>query len=257
MLKKQFVRNTYKESVGMRPLNVILLVFLSIVIKTAIAAPDIILNITALPPLNTSTQDGFADEVATEAFKRIGYELHTERLPAERGLKSANKGLIDGEMTRVKGLNKTYKNLVRVPEKIMDWEFVAFSYKPISMAQGWSSLSGKLVGHINGWKILEKNIPGDAEVTKVENADELFRLLEKKRTDFVIYEQWGGYYKVNSMSMNQVEKCEPAFAVKEMFIYLHEKHKALVPMLSASLKEMKKDGSYQKLYNKHLTPLKQ
>ena len=240
----------------MRQLNVILFVFLSLSIKAAIAAPIILLNITGQPPINTSTLDGFADEVTAEAFKRIGYELHTERLPAERGLKSANEGLVDGEMLRVKGMNKIYKNLVRVPEKIMDWEFVAFSYKPINMAQGWSGLSGKLVSHINGWKILEKNIPSDAEVTKVENADELFKLLANKRTDFSLYELWGGYYKLNSMSMNQVEKCEPALAVKEMFIYLHKKHAALVPKLSASLQEMKKDGSYQKFYEKHLTPLK-
>lgn len=239
----------------MRQLNIMMFVLLSMVLQTATASPVIILNITGQPPLNTDKQNGFLDEVATEAFKRMGYELRTERLPAERGLKSANEGLIDGEMTRVKGLDGTYKNLVRVPEKLMDWQFIAFSHKPTNMSQGWSDLSGKLVGHINGWKILEKNIPTDAEVTKVENADELFGLLAKKRTDYVIYELWGGYFKLNSMSMHQVEKCEPAFAVKEMFIYLNKKHAALVPRLSASLVEMKKDGSYQRLYAKHLAPL--
>lgn len=121
-------------------------------------------------------------------------------LPAERGLKNSNNGSIDGEMSHVKGFNKVYTNLVRVPEKIMDWEFVVFSSKAIDLSPGWSAFSGKLVSHINGWKILEKNIPDDAEITKTANAGELFTLLEKKRTDFIIYEKWAGHYMLHKMS---------------------------------------------------------
>ena len=40
------------------------------------------------------------DDVAREALKSIDYELVIDRLPAERGLRNANNGLIDGEMIR-------------------------------------------------------------------------------------------------------------------------------------------------------------
>lgn len=224
--------------------------------KPVLASPTILLNVTGQPPLNTDARNGFMDEVAIEAFTRIGYSLKTTRLPAERGLKSANTGLVDGEMSRIKGLDKKYNNLVRVPEKIMDWEFVAFSHIPLKMTQGWESLSGKSVAYINGWKILENNIPRTAEVRKTKNAEKLFSLLAKKRTDYAIYELWGGRYLLNKLSLSQINVSQPAFAVKEMFIYLHKKHKSLVPALSAALEDMKKDGSYTKLVNKHLLPLK-
>jgi len=117
----------------------------------SIAATSVLrLNTTGQPPLNTETQKGFMDDVATEAFRRIGITLQTSLLPAERGLKNSNNGSIDGEMSRVKGLDKVYPNLVRVPEKIMDWEFVVFSPKAIDLGVGWGALSGKLVSHING-----------------------------------------------------------------------------------------------------------
>ena len=239
----------------MRKLNLLILLFYLGCVQLVAAAPIIQLNTTGQPPLNTNLQTGFMDEVATEAFARIGYTVETTRLPAERGLKNTDKGLVDGEMSRVKGLDKIYKNLVRVPEKIMDWEFVAFSHKPISMVQGWNSLSGKSVAYINGWKILEKNIPANTDVRKTENAEKLFKLLARKRTDYAIYELWGGRYLLKELSLEGVKLCQPPLAVKEMFIYLHKKNIALVPKLSAALLSMKKDGSYQKLANKHLKPL--
>ena len=205
----------------MKLLRIMIFTLFSFFMQSAVAGSIIKLNIVGQQPLNTSEQMGFKDEVSREAFRRIGYELHTVRLPAERGLKNSNQGLISGEMSRVKGIDKKYTNLIRVPEKIMDWEFVAFSYKPTSLTGGWNDLSGKAVSHINGWKILEKNIPSTAEITKTGNADSLFNLLRRKRTDFAIYERWGGRYLLNKMSMGEVGVCKTPLAIKEMFIYLN------------------------------------
>lgn len=222
---------------------------------TPLSAEVIIqLNITGEAPLNTDDQSGFMDELVTEAFRRMNVTLHTIRLPAERALKNGNNGLIDGEMSRIKGLEKKYPNFIRVPEKLMDWEFVIFSYKPMMLDHGWSSLSQKSVAHINGWKILENNIPSTAEVTRTVDADALFDLLKNKRTDYVIYELWGGRYKVRKKAIKGIKIFDKALVIREMFVYLHKKHKDLVPKLAASLAEMKKDGSYQRLVNKHLTP---
>jgi len=54
--------------------------------------------------------------------------------------------------------------------------------------------------------------------------------------------------------MRGAKMCNQPLAVKEMFIYLHKKHHSLVPQLSQALVEMKKDGSYQTLFNKYLMP---
>ncbi len=129
------------------------------------AQPTLVLNAVGQPPLNTETHDGFMDEVSREAMKRIGYKLVIDIQPAERALRSANKGYIDGEISRIKGLNNTYNNLIRVPENIMVWEFVVFSNIPVNLQQGWDSLANKNVAFINGWKILENSVPKTASIT--------------------------------------------------------------------------------------------
>jgi len=54
--------------------------------------------------------------------------------------------------------------------------------------------------------------------------------------------------------MSDVERCKQALATKEMFIYLNKKHELLVPRLAKALGAMKQDGSYQKMFNKYLSP---
>ncbi len=217
--------------------------------------PTLVLNGWALPPLNTSNQDGFQDEVAREALRRIGYNIDVIRMPAERALRSSNSGLIDGDISRIAGLETIYPNIIRVPEKIIDWSFNAFSKKPVNLEKGWDSLANQDVAIITGWKIFERNLPKSATLIKADNVKQLFSLLQKDRTSIILYEAWGGKYLIKKSQMQEIEIRQPPLAVKEKFIYLHKKHKALIPRLSKALADMKKDGSYDRLVEKHLAPL--
>ena len=74
-------------------------------------------NTTTRAPLHTNKLDGFLDEILQYMLKDIGYRLETVELPAERGLVYTNSGKVDGEMSRVEGMQKRYQNLIPVPEK--------------------------------------------------------------------------------------------------------------------------------------------
>jgi len=65
---------------------------------SALSQETIVLNTAFGPPVSNDTQTGFGDQVIREAFKRIGYRLETVRLPAERALINANRGIDDGEL---------------------------------------------------------------------------------------------------------------------------------------------------------------
>lgn len=232
------------------------ILFVCLTVTTSVcAATTLVLNTSGTPPLNTPDQTGFADEIVAEAFKRIGIRLKTVQLPAERGLKNANAGVEDGDMLRVAGLDKIYTNLICVPESIMSWEFVVFSKHKVNLQQGWKSLSNHYVAFINGWKILEKNVPASAHINKMRNLKQLFSFLNKDRTDMVIYERWGGLLAIKEMHMKQIKLQMPPLTVKKMYIYLHKKHQAIVQSLTNALKTMKTDGSYNKIKARVLTPL--
>jgi len=144
-------------------------------------------------------------------------------------------------------MEKIYPNLIRVPEKLIDWHFVAYSKQPLDLTNGWESLANKNIAFITGWKIFEQHSPRSATVTKVRNADQLFTLLNKNRTDIALFNLAGGNYLIDKLHLEDVKAQSPPLAVREMFIYLNKKHSQLVPELARALSDMKTDGTYAKI----------
>ena len=234
----------------------VILFFWLMACSLAYANQTLVLNTAGKFPLNAPDQSGFMDKVVEEAFRRSGLILKTIQLPAERGLINANLGIDDGEMGRIAGLEKTYPNLVRVPEKVMDWEFYAFSDHNVDLSKGWAGLAEYSVAFINGWKILERNVPAEAEITKVKDQSQLFNLLNKQRTQIIIYERWAGLRYIKQNRLNGVRLIQPALARRKMYMYLNKRHKVFVPRLTKALKNMKRDGTYNRLVRELLEPLK-
>jgi len=217
----------------------------------------LVLNSSVIDPLSNDKQTGFVDSVVKEALNRIGYDLESVRLPAERALLNANAGIDDGDLLRIAGLQEIYPNLIQVPEKIMDMEFVAFTRRASFPISGWQSLKPCSVAIITGWKILEQYITETVELTKVKNADLLFKLLLKDRTDVIVYSRWLGLAYIKQHKLKSIKILEPPLGRRTMYVYLHKKHRNLVPKLAASLRSMKLDGSYQRIFKKILTPFEQ
>lgn len=221
----------------------------------------IVLNTAFGSPISNETQTGFADLVVAEAFKRIGYKLETVRLPAERALINANKGIDDGDLLRVAGLQKKYPNLIQVPESIMIIDMVLFSKNyPTFIVDGWKSMSNQSLAIISGWKIMEKNFSqlGDKiSIIKTDNAQQSFTLLKKGRVDFIAYSNWSGLGYLKKNNITDIVLLRPPLVRPEFYVYLHKKHKNIVPKLAAVIKQMKADGSVTKLYDEFLKPLMQ
>ncbi len=219
-----------------------------------LAEKTLVLNTAFTSPLSNDAQSGFADVIVGKALHRIGYQLKTVRLPAERALINANAGIDDGDLLRISGLQKSYPNLIQVPEKVMDIEFVVFTTKASFPVKGWKSLKPYSVAIITGWKILERNIPAETDLIKVRNVDQLFALLLKNRVDAIVYSHWVGLDYIKQHKLRGVRLLGPPLTRRKLYVYLHKKHKNLVPRLAKSLKHIKTTGFYQRAYQKVLAP---
>lgn len=213
-------------------------------------AQTLVLNNPTATPLTNDEKTGFFDIIVGEAFRRSGLELSLIKLPPERGLKNANEGIDDGDLSRIAGLEKFYPNLVRVPEKIFDMNFVGFANKPEIEISGWQSLKPYVVGLIKGWKIFENNVPAGTNVILTNDPDQLFSLLEKGRVDIALYSRLMGLAIVQRRQMVGVTDLSPPLASREMFIYLHKSRKDLAPSIAAALAALKSEGLYEAEYKK-------
>lgn len=117
-----------------------------------------VLTTSVDPPESNESDTGFYDLILQEAFRRIDRQIDIDHLPVERAFINADSGLTDGEFPRISGLERLYSNLVRVPEKITNYEFVAFSKHHGIKMPSWDTLQPYDVDIARGWKILEMNI---------------------------------------------------------------------------------------------------
>lgn len=206
-------------------------------------------------PYVQEDRQGFLDLLVAEVFRRLGREAEIAFYPsAERALMNADSGADDGDALRVRGLEAIYPNLIRVPEKMIDNNFVAYSLRHDVATTGWAALKPFHVSFIIGWKIFEANLREGFQTTSVQNADQLFTLLAADRADLVLYEEWQGRWIARQRGL-AVKVLGPPLLSTEMFMYLNRKHAALVEPLAEALRAMKADGSYHAIAERTLLPL--
>jgi polar amino acid transport system substrate-binding protein len=230
----------------------ILLIMLITLLPDADSQTTLVLNTANAPPNATKDHTGIGDRVLQEAFRRIGLNVKIIMLPSERALINANEGIEDGNFARVEGIDKIYPNLIRVPEEITKFEFVAFSKKFKFQTTNWDSLKDYNVALITGWKILEANIVNTKSLVKVKNEDILFNLLNADRVDIIVYDRRQGQAVIKRLGLKNINNLNPPLAVKSMYLYLHKKHKDLVPLVTGAIRSMKRDGTYQKIVKEAL-----
>ncbi|MGL1863622.1 MAG: transporter substrate-binding domain-containing protein [Pseudodesulfovibrio sp.] len=228
--------------------SVILLLVLSVClwVPPAVAGPSLKVNTSIKPPFSTEEETGFFDLLIEELGKRINCGFILVRQPAARALISVNEGLSDAELPRIAGLQKKYPNLVQVEEKIIDYNFVAFTRAGIRV-KSWDDLAGKKVGYLIGWKIFETNVPQTANVIKLQKPHLLFDMLDSGRLDVALYEKHAGLRNIREDGHSSVIESDTPLAVRPMYMYLHKSHAGLVPLLAQALKDMKADGTYQRI----------
>jgi len=121
---------------------------------------------------------------------------------------------------------------------------------------GWRDLDKYRVVYLNGWKIFENNLSNSGEIVKVARPEQLFRMLERDRADVVLYERWQGLHLSAQLGIDNVRAIDPPLVDMKMYMYLNKKHAVLAPKVARALRAMKEDGTYQRLYDQILEPLR-
>lgn len=213
------------------------------------ASSTLILNTSYTAPITAPDETGVLDLFYHELFNRLGINYEIQYLPAERALTNANRGIDDGDVCRIFGLDEKYTNLVRVPEVVMQYEHVIFSNKADFTVTGPDDLKPFDVGVVKGWKIIEWNTTTARTVTLVDEGEQLFAMLADDRIDLAIIERMHGMMHIKNLGLNNIRILEPAFLAGDWFLYLHKKHRDLIPMISDEIRRMKEDGSHKRIFD--------
>lgn len=210
-------------------------------------ARPLVLNTDGASPHSRPDDTGFEDRIILEAFRRIGVPVQLVRLPSERALKNAEQGVDDGSFVRIAGLSAQYPSLIMVPEPMSEFRFTAFTRNPAITTATWDDLRTRNVGLVTGWKLVEQNLAGAPHARRVRDEDALFTLLDKGRVEVVVSSLHSGAEIIRRHGYGNVRALNPPLAIQPMYLYMHKKHAALVPLLDQALRHMRQDGSLKRL----------
>ena len=209
--------------------------------QQAISAESVVL-VTPVNSVDTVT----SEVILREAYRRIGINLVIKKYPAERALKLANQGKVDGEVQRINGIAAKYPNLIQVHPKINFIEGVVFSKSVTFDVKGWESLRPYRIGIIRGIKFAERNTAG-MKVLPAGNYATLFKMLDRKRFDIIVSPSLNGRYQMLQAGVKGLRELPPPIMRFDLFHYLHKKNKALLPRISKVLQSMRESGDLKKI----------
>jgi ABC-type amino acid transport substrate-binding protein len=183
----------------------------------------------------------FSSQMLMKAYTRLGYELIFVDLPAERSLLKSNNGLLDGEVNRIKGIEKKYGNLIMVPVPVNFFEAVVFTKRHDFRVNGWASLTSFSIAIRIGAKFAEYRTAG-MNVTKFPTYEKAFLLLYNDRYDLCVSSRISGLEQIKKQNLIGIKALEPPLETINLYHYLHLKHKTLIPWISKELQRMEQEG---------------
>lgn len=206
---------------------------------------------------------GINYEMAKEAFKRMGVEVEFKVFPWQRMLEMAKNGELDGVMDA--SYNAERAEFLNYPQEPTSVDFIYFYALPdssISYGGSMDAIKGKKIAAMRGYSF------GDAftkarkdNLFTVEEGDNFegnyLKLMEKRVDLMVEYKTLFEYeMKKAGKSVSAVKQLTPPVVSddKQFLVFSKKSSRAnqeFIQKFSAALQEIRKDGTYQKIYNSY------
>jgi len=192
-------------------------------------------------------QARYVIDLLTIAYAELGYEIHVIDFNHQSALGAANDGVLDGQLGRISNINETYTNLRKVNFPLFKFNLILLKncsqcqfqqVQNIAIQSGYPAALNYLKAHpFEGEIVSVKSVTAQLNLLnqhKVQGAILLDFILETKHPDF------------NTDAFQQ-----EILAPIESFHFLHKRHQALVPKLTAELAKLKENGTVQILRAKY------
>ncbi|GHA48762.1 ABC transporter substrate-binding protein [Amylibacter ulvae] len=204
-----------------------------------------------LLPLSTPENDGYLDRVVLEMFKRNNLLLQKEYVAPARALDMATLGLTDGDMVRTESVKISHPDLLQVPESIYSVIVTGVYVDPKIELESWSKFSDYKVGYIRGWQDALRVFDNRDNFLEVSDAQTLLLMLKSGRIDVAFLTLFPAKFLAKELEFDTLYFSKIR-EEREMYLYLNERNADLIEPLSASLREMKRDGTYQQIMGPYI-----
>lgn len=187
-------------------------------------------------------------EILKVVYSRLNIPVELVDLPAKRALLESSTGRLDGEVQRNIMVQTQYPTLVMVRPALNYIEPSVFSKKERFEVKGWDSIKAFDIGIVRGVGTSENGTQGMKSVQAVNTLDQLMLMLAEDRVDVAVSDSFSGLAVLKRLGLkDRVRLLTPPLQKNEIYHFLHEKHRDLVPKVEQVLSEMQSSGELERL----------
>ncbi len=201
-----------------------------------------------LPPVVKADSTGYLDRILATLGQRTGIVFELRPLPAARALMQANTGALDGDVARTDFHEDQLPHLIRVPEPLIDLVVAGLYRRDGIHVEKPDDLAEYRVGYVRGWKLVESLLHEYPHFTVTRTVGQLLDMLNADRLDIAVMAVASGRLMATERGMQNLRVTDYRVR-RHSFLYLHESHADLVPVIDSAIKSMKSDDSYQAIIN--------
>ncbi len=198
--------------------------------------------------LNSLNSD-IALKVLKEAYGSFGVNISRKNYPIIRAVRSANSGVVDGEIFKIKNIEKEYPDLVRIPVAVNQIELMAMMKKTAIPVNDWEGLRPLRIGIYRGVVFTRKKTAksGCKKVFEFDTHDQILKMIQLDRIDVGLFARIAGKNIIKKYKATEISLIEPPLEQFPVYHYLNKKHADLVPQITAALKQMKEKGRIKQI----------
>ncbi|MFB9124692.1 substrate-binding periplasmic protein [Paraburkholderia dipogonis] len=211
------------------------------------------MGVPAQPVLRIARIAGVPDqevgaEILAVIYARLGIQVEFVNVPAKRSLIESSSGRLDGEVQRVFDVQREYPTLIAVRESISYIEPTAFVRDAGINVNGWESLRPYRVGIVRGVGSSERGTAGMPQVEPTATMDQMMLMLASNHIDVAVNDLFSGLLVIRKLGLDgQLRAVLPPLQHIDMYHFLNERNRELVPRVEAVIRGMRASGELQAL----------
>jgi len=185
-------------------------------------------------------------EIMTQAYQRLGYRMKVVEQSTQRSLIDAGQGVYDGNLFRIRGIDRAYPDLIMVDVPCCKLDvYLYVPPKKRFTVTGWESIPrGYTMVAPFAVKYIDMNIKAHGIPTFfVKTPEETLGFLLSGKADFTLSTRALDSPIFARGLDKKLIRLTPAVERIQLFHYLHNKNAGLVKQVGDTLRAMHRDGS--------------
>ena len=186
--------------------------------------------------------------VLAKIYENLDIDITIKPLPGKRAQFETTSGRSDGEIMRIFSYGQENPTVHRIPTPYYYLETMAFIKKGSGIRiNNKDDLNQYSIAKVRGVKHTNDITKGFSNLSDLNTTEQLMRFIDKGRADIALTNTIDGIIALKELGIEDVIPIDAPLATLDLFHYVHEDHKDLVPRIDAKIKEMKANGELKKI----------